>query len=536
MTTTKSAYGLEHHGIRNPDTVYWTLHTPVLYEHAIRRREGRVAHLGPLVVRTGQYTGRSPKDKFVVKEPSSEAHVAWGKVNQPMDEASFNSLHRRLMAYLQARELYVQDCFVGADANYRMAVRVITETAWHSLFARDMFIQATEAELAAFLPEFTVIQAPNFHAIPELDGTNSEVFIAVHFGKRLVIIGGTQYAGEIKKSIFSAMNYLLPFRNVLPMHCSANYGNGPDDVAIFFGLSGTGKTTLSTDPARTLIGDDEHGWSDSGVFNMEGGCYAKTIRLSASAEPDIYEATRKFGTILENVGYNPDTGRIDLNDDSLTENTRAAYPISHIPRATRIGLGGHPTNIIMLTADAFGVLPPIAKLTAEQAMYHFLSGYTAKVAGTEKGVTEPQATFSACFGEPFMVLAPIAYAKLLGEKIAQHQVDVWLVNTGWSGGPYGVGKRMNIGHTRAMINAALAGELRNIPTRHDARFNLDVPLSCPGIPGDVLDPRSTWRDPAAYDAQAQKLAEMFVNNFARFAGQVPVEIAAAGPQPQAVTA
>ena len=534
MATTRSSYGLENHGIRNPDTIYWTLHTPVLYEHAIRRREARLAHLGPMVVRTGQYTGRSPKDKFVVREPSSEAHVAWGKVNQPMTEASFDNLHRRLMAYLQARELYVQDCYVGADAEYRMPVRVITETAWHSLFARNMFIQAKDEELRNFVPDFTVIQAPNFHAIPELDGTLSEVFIVVHFGRRLVIIGGTQYAGEIKKSIFSAMNYLLPFRNVLPMHCSANYGAN-EDVAIFFGLSGTGKTTLSTDPTRTLIGDDEHGWSDNGVFNMEGGCYAKTIKLSASAEPDIYEATRKFGTILENVGYDPDTGRVDLDDGSLTENTRAAYPISHIPRATRTGVAGHPTNIIMLTADAFGVLPPIARLTPEQAMYHFLSGYTAKVAGTEKGVTEPQATFSACFGEPFMVLSPTEYAKLLGDRIAQNQVDVWLVNTGWSGGPYGVGKRMNIGYTRAMIHAALDGTLRNVATRHDAVFNLAVPISCPDVPQEVLDPRSTWSDPAAYDVQAAKLAEMFRKNFQRFAHEVPAELAAAGPNPVGAT-
>jgi phosphoenolpyruvate carboxykinase (ATP) len=532
---TSSAYGLENHGIRHTDTIFWTLHTPVLYEHAINRREGRIAHLGPLVVRTGQHTGRSPKDKFVVKESSSQDHVAWGKVNQPMSEESFDNLHRRLMAYLQSRELYVQDCFVGADHEYRMPVRVITETAWHSLFARNMFIQATEEELLTHVPEFTVIQAPNFHAIPELDGTRSEVFIAVHFGKRMVIIGGTQYAGEIKKSVFSAMNYFLPLRNVLPMHCSANYG--PEgDVAIFFGLSGTGKTTLSTDPSRTLIGDDEHGWSDNGIFNMEGGCYAKTIKLSASAEPDIYETTRKFGTVLENVAFNPETARIDLNDDSLTENTRAAYPISHIPRATRNGLASHPTNIIMLTADAFGVLPPIAKLTPEQAMYHFLSGYTAKVAGTEKGVTEPQATFSACFGEPFMVHSPIVYAKLLGERIAQHNVDVWLVNTGWSGGPYGVGKRMNIGHTRALIHAALSGTLRNVPTRHDANFNLDVPTSCPDVPSEVLDPRNTWSDPAAYDVQAVKVAEMFRENFNRFAGEVPAELAAAGPSAVAAPA
>jgi phosphoenolpyruvate carboxykinase (ATP) len=529
MAIPHSYYGLEHHGIRNPDHVYWTLPSALLYERAIRRGEARIAHMGPLVVRTGQHTGRSPKDKFVVQDAEHTPHIAFGKVNQPMEPAKYERLHQRLIAYFQGRDLYVQDCFAGADLDYRIPIRIITETAWHSLFARNMFIRATHEELAQHVPEFTVIQAPNFHAAPEEDGTHSEVFIVVNFDAKTVIIGGTQYAGEIKKSIFSVMNYLLPFKNVLPMHCSANYGPG-GDVAIFFGLSGTGKTTLSTDPARTLIGDDEHGWSDNGIFNIEGGCYAKTIRLSALAEPDIYEATRKFGTILENVGYSTDTGRIDLNDDSLTENTRAAYPIGHIPRATRTGLGGHPTNIIMLTADAYGVLPPIARLTPEQAMYHFLSGYTARVAGTEKGVSEPQATFSACFGEPFMVQQPIVYAQLLGERIAKHRADVWLVNTGWSGGPYGVGKRMNIGHTRAMVRAALDGSLREVSTRHDAVFNVDVPVSCPDVPGEVLDPRRTWADPVAYDRQAAKLGELFRRNFARFAGQVPAALAEAGPQ------
>ena len=528
---TASSYGLEKHGIRNTDTIFWTLHTPVLYEHAVIRREGRVAHLGPLVVRTGQHTGRSPKDKFVVTEAGSQPHVAWGKVNQPMSEEHFDNLHHRMMAHLQARELYVQDCYVGADHDYRMPIRIITETAWHSLFARDMFIEATPEELETHVPEFTVIQAPTFHANPAEDGTNSEVVVAIHFGRRMVLIGGTQYAGEIKKSIFSAMNYLLPFRNVLPMHCSANYGDN-GEVAVFFGLSGTGKTTLSTEPNRTLIGDDEHGWSDNGIFNMEGGCYAKTINLSATAEPDIYAATRKFGTILENVAFNPETGRVDLDDALLTENTRAAYPISHIDGASRDGVAGHPTDIIMLTADAFGVLPPIAKLTPAQAMYHFLSGYTAKVAGTEKGVTEPQATFSACFGEPFMVQSPTVYAKLLGEKIAKHEVNVWLVNTGWSGGPYGVGKRMNIAHTRALINAVLDGTLKEVPMRHDSTFNLAVPTQCPNVPSKLLDPRSTWADPAAYDAQAEKVAEMFRKNFKRFEGEVAAEIVAAGPQPQ----
>jgi phosphoenolpyruvate carboxykinase (ATP) len=529
MATPPNGYGLEYHGIHNPGKVHWTQHTLALYEHVTQRREGHIAHLGPLVVYTGQYTGRSPKDRFIVKEPTTEAHVAWGNINQPISEATFDNIYRRLLGYLQSRELFVQDCFVGADPQYRMPVRVIHESAWHSLFVRNLFIQATHAELQDFTPEFTLIQAPFFETVPELDGTRSEVFVGMNLGRKLVIICGTQYAGDSKKAIFSALNYLLPFRHVLPMHCSANYGTD-GDVALFFGLSGTGKTTLSTDPERTLIGDDEHGWSDNGVFNIEGGCYAKTIRLSPKAEPEIYAATRKFGTILENVGYDPATGRVDLDDDSVTENTRAAYPIAYIERATRTGMGGHPTNIMMLAADAFGVRPPVAKLTLAQAMYHFLSGYTAKVAGTEKGVTDPEATFSACFGEPVMVLPPIEYARLLGERITQHNVDVWLINTGWSGGPYGVGQRMDIAHTRAIVRAVLSGSLRQVPTRHAALFNLEVPLSCPGVPSEALDPRSTWADSAKYDQYAVKLAEMFQANFSRFVSQVPPEVVAAGPQ------
>jgi len=527
--TPHSHFGLDQHGIQNVNAVYWNLSTPMLYEEAIRRREGRMAHLGPLVVRTGQHTGRSPNDKFIVKEPSSASQIWWGKVNRPMEPANFEALQRRLLAYLQGRDLFVQDCFAGADRQYRLPIRVITETAWHSLFARDMFIQAEPEEPAAHVPQFTVINVPNFHAIPEVDGTRSEVFIALNFEKRLVLIGGTQYAGEIKKSIFTVLNYLLPQQRVLSMHCSANIG--PDgDVAVFFGLSGTGKTTLSADPSRILIGDDEHGWSDRGVFNFEGGCYAKVIRLSPTAEPEIYETTRRFGTILENVAFDSATGRLDLDDDSLTENTRAAYPISHIPNATRDGLGGHPFTIIMLTADAFGVLPPIARLTPAQAMYHFLSGYTAKVAGTEKGVTEPSATFSACFGAPFMALAPAVYADLLGEKIAQHNVNVWLVNTGWSGGPYGVGQRMKIAYTRAMVHAALDGALGDVPTTPDPIFGVAVPNSCPGVPTEVLNPRNTWADKAAYDAQARKLAGMFGENFTIFADQVSPEVRGAGPR------
>lgn len=525
----QSQYGLENHGIHNVNAVHWNLSTPLLYEEAIRRREGRLAHLGPLVVRTGQHTGRSPNDKFVVREPSSADKVWWGKVNRAMEPANFETLHRRLLAYLQGKDLFVQDCFAGADPQYRLPIRIITETAWHSLFARDMFIQAKPEELATHTPQFTVLNAPGFHADPEVDGTHSEVFIVIHFGQKLVLIGGTQYAGEIKKSIFTILNYMLPQQHVMSMHCSANIGPG-GDVAIFFGLSGTGKTTLSADPKRTLIGDDEHGWSDRGVFNFEGGCYAKVIRLSPQAEPEIYETTRRFGTILENVAFDSATGRLNLDDDSLTENTRAAYPISHIPNATRDGLGGHPQNIIMLTADAFGVLPPMAKLTPAQAMYHFLSGYTAKVAGTEKGVTEPQATFSTCFGAPFMALSPTVYANLLGEKIAQHQVNVWLVNTGWSGGPYGVGQRMKIGYTRAMMHAALNGSLTDVPTVPDPIFGVAIPTACPDVPTEVLDPRQTWADPTAYDAQARKLAGMFVENFKSFADQVLDDVRAAGPQ------
>ncbi len=524
-----SPVGLDAVGIRNVNNVYWNLHTPALYEEAIRRHEGMIAHHGPLVVRTGHHTGRSPNDKFTVKEPSSEQYIWWGKVNRPFDPDRFDELHRRMISYLQMKDVFVQDCWAGADPEYRLPVRIITEYAWHSLFARNMFIQATPEELAVHQPEFTVIDCPRFHAIPEADKTNSEVFILVNFAKKLVLIGGTSYAGEIKKSIFTVMNYLLPFKNVMPMHCSANVGpNG--DVALFFGLSGTGKTTLSADASRTLIGDDEHGWSENGVFNFEGGCYAKMIRLSPEAEPEIYSTTRRFGTILENVVVDAVTRRLDLDDDSLTENTRGAYPISHIPNASRTGRAGHPQNIIFLTADAFGVMPPIARLTPEQAMYHFLSGYTAKVAGTEKGVTEPQATFSACFGAPFMAQHPAVYADLLGQKIAQHKVNVWLVNTGWSGGPYGVGQRMKIAYTRAMVNAALNGELDSVEYTTDPVFGLQVPTTCPNVPAEVLTPRNTWSDPAAYDAQAKKLVAMFIENFKQFEDKAAPEIKAAGPR------
>jgi phosphoenolpyruvate carboxykinase (ATP) len=523
-----SQVGLDTQGITNVNHIYWNLATPTLYEEAIRRHEGIMSHLGPLVVRTGQHTGRSPNDKFTVQEPSSAENIWWGKVNRPFDPDRFDALHKRLVSYLQLKDVFVQDCWAGADPDYRMPVRIITEDAWHSLFARNMFIQATPEELASHVPEFTVINCPRFHAIPEVDGTNSVAFVIVNFGQKLVLIGGTSYAGEIKKSIFSVMNYELPFKDVLPMHCSANYGT-EGDTALFFGLSGTGKTTLSADSSRTLIGDDEHGWSSNGIFNFEGGCYAKVIRLSPEAEPEIYQTTRRYGTILENVMIDVETRHLDLDDDTLTENTRAAYPISHIPNATRKKRGGQPLNIIFLTADAFGVMPPISRLTPEQTMYHFLSGYTAKVAGTEKGVTEPQATFSTCFGAPFMTQRPIVYANLLGKKIAEHQVKCWLVNTGWTGGPYGVGHRMKIAHTRAMINAALDGQLNDVEYVVDPIFGVEVPTSCPNVPATVLTPKNTWSNGDAYDQQARKLARMFVENFEQFEAEVSDEVKAAGP-------
>lgn len=528
MEAPRSHYGLENHGIVNVVQVHWNLTTAALYEEAIRRREGLLSHLGPLVVRTGQHTGRSPKDKFVVDDAETHDKVWWGEANQPMAPQHFDRLYHRLLAYLQGKDLFVQDCSVGADPAYRMPIRVITEHAWHSLFARNLFIQVRREDLAMHVPRFTVIHAPGFTAVPEVDGTRSRVFIALNFTRRLVLIGGTSYAGEIKKSVFTVLNFLLPQEQVLSMHCSANAGKD-GDVALFFGLSGTGKTTLSADPERSLIGDDEHGWSDRGVFNFEGGCYAKVIRLSPEAEPQIYQTTRMFGTLLENVAIDPVTRRLDLNDDSLTENTRAAYPLTHIPGSVRSGMGGHPRTILFLSADAFGVLPPIARLTPEQAMYYFLSGYTAKVAGTEKGVKEPQATFSPCFGAPFMALHPTVYARLLGEKISRHRTKVWLVNTGWSGGPFGVGQRIPIAYTRAMVRAALAGLLDDVQYRTHPVLRLEVPQYVPGVPAELLDVRSTWRDPAAYDRQARKLAQMFAANFSRFEQEVPEAVRQAGP-------
>jgi phosphoenolpyruvate carboxykinase (ATP) len=521
--------GLEQAGIEKPGNVHWNLSTSRLYEEAIRRHEGRLAHLGPLVVRTGHYTGRSPRDKFIVREPSSEAKVWWSDINQAMSADAFETLRRRLLAYLEGRDLFVQDCFVGADPAYRRPIRVITETAWHSLFAHDLFIRGDRDALRDHHPEFTVLHAPHFHAVPGIDGTRSEAFVVIHLGERLVLIGGTAYAGEMKKAMFTVMNYLLPQQGVLTLHSAANRSDR-GDVAVFFGLSGTGKTTLSTDPTRLLIGDDELGWSERGVFNLEGGCYAKVIRLSLTAEPEIFEATRRFGTILENVGFDPATGRVDLDDASLAENSRAAYPITHIPRIAPDSMGGHPKHVVMLTADAFGVLPPISRLTPAQAMYHFLSGYTAKVAGTERGVTQPKATFSACFGAPFLALPPAVYARLLGERITKHKVSVWLVNTGWTGGPHGVGHRIPIAATRAMLHAALAGKLDGAATREDATFKLAVPTACLEVDPQLLDPRGTWADKAAYDTQARTLASMFVRNFELYARDVPADVVASGPR------
>ncbi|MHC1728975.1 MAG: phosphoenolpyruvate carboxykinase (ATP) [Syntrophobacteraceae bacterium] len=525
-------YQLDHVNLYHLRNVYWNRSTPELYELAIRRHEGQMAHLGPLVVTMGQHTGRAAKDKYIVDEPATTNDIWWGKVNVKYPEVRFNTLHKRMAAYLRGKTVFVQDCFAGADTRHRQAVRVVTEYAWHNLFARNMFIQLPRdpAQIKAFIPDFTVLHCPNFHADPEEDHTRSGTFVALHLGRKLVLIGGTAYAGEIKKSIFTALNFLLPARHVLSMHCSANVNkNNPDDLAIFFGLSGTGKTTLSADPNRLLIGDDEHGWSDSGIFNFEGGCYAKVIHLSRESEPEIYECTRRFGTILENVTMQPAVRRLDLNDDSLTENTRASYPLSHLPNIAPSRMGGHPRNIFMLTADAFGVLPPIARLTEDQAMYHFISGYTAKVAGTEKGVKEPTATFSACFGAPFMVRHPSVYAQMLAENIKQHRVNCWLVNTGWTGGPYGVGSRMKIELTRSLLNAALNGSLEKAQMRRDPVFGFLVPTEGPGIPSETLDTRKTWSNPSDYDVQARKLCVLFQENFEQFKDQSPSRIQAAGP-------
>jgi len=521
---------LEKLGLKNLGNVYWNPTTAQLYEQIVRRREGVLAHLGPIVVRTGHHTGRSPNDRFFVKDDVSRDILWWGPGNLPIDESKFETLRRRLQAYIQGKDIFIQDCYAGADPQYRLPIRVITETAWHNLFARNMFRRIKDTrELVNHHPEFSIINMPHFHAYPDADGTSSEAFIIISFREKIVLIGGTAYAGEIKKSIFTIKNALLPQKNVLPMHCSANIG--PDgDTALFFGLSGTGKTTLSADQNRLLIGDDEHGWSENGIFNFEGGCYAKVIRLSAENEPDIYQTTRRFGTILENVAYDEDSRRIDLDDNSLTENTRAAYPISHIASAVREGRGDHPKNVVMLTLDAFGVLPPISKLTPEQAGYQFLSGYTAKVAGTEVGISEPKATFSTCFGAPFMALPAQIYSKLLRKKIKKYGANCWLINTGWTGGPHGEGQRMSLPHTRAMVRAALSGQLNNVPYETDPIFGMHVPQACPDVPPEILNPRNTWKNKDAYDEKARDLAARFHENFKRFGtDDVPDEIKNAGP-------
>ncbi len=521
---------IEELGFKNVGSIFWNASTPHLYEEIVRRREGQITHLGPIVVRTGHHTGRSPDDKFIVEEPSSADNIWWGNVNKGMKEEKFMSLFYRLQAYFQNKDMFVQDCYAGASPEYRIPIRVITETAWQNLFARNMFIQIKDkSEVEKHQPEFTVIDVPRFHAVPELDGTSSEAFILLHLGKKLVLIGGTSYAGELKKSIFTILNYVFPRESVLSMHCSANVGE-KNDAAIFFGLSGTGKTTLSADPKRRLIGDDEHGWSDKGLFNFEGGCYAKMIRLSKEAEPEIYECSRRFGTVLENVSLDSNSRRLDLNDASLTENTRAAYPLSHIPSAIREGFCGHPKNVIMLTCDAFGVLPPLSKLTPEQAVFHFLSGYTAKVAGTEDGITEPEATFSACFGAPFMALPPTLYAKLLLERIQTHKVSCWLLNTGWNGDPYGKGDRIKISYSRALIDGILDGSLDKGEFERDPVFGIMIPKTCAGVPPETLNPRDSTSDREKYEERARKLALDFKENFKQFENDVSSDILDVMPQ------
>jgi len=509
------------------DKVHRNLFPAPLTEAALRRGEAELAAGGSLVAETGKRTGRSPKDKFTIKDALTENKVAWGSANQPFPPDKFDALYERVLDYLKGKELFVQDLFSGADPKYRLPIQVINEYAWHNLFVRQLFIRPAAEELKTHQPEFTILSAPGFQADPQRDGTNSEVFVLINFSKKLALIGGTEYAGEMKKSIFGVMNFILPERNVFPMHCSANIG--ADGVsALFFGLSGTGKTTLSADPGRRLIGDDEHGWSATGVFNFEGGCYAKCIRLSAENEPQIYNALH-FGSVLENVVLDPVTRIPDYDDDTKTENTRAAYPVEYIHNAVIPGFGGHPKNLVFLTADAFGVLPPVSKLTPEQAMYHFMSGYTAKVAGTEAGVTEPQATFSTCFGAPFMPLPPKVYAEMLGRRLRQHNAQCWLVNTGWQGGPYGIGKRMSLPYTRAMVDALVEGKLANVEFEIEAAFGLSIPKSCPGVPPELLNPRNSWQDKAAYDKMAADLSARFAKNFEQF--DASPEVKAAGPKP-----
>ncbi len=526
-----SDFKLSNHGLEHLDRVYWNLPDSALIEEAVFRNEGHLVRGGAFLVNTGKWSARAAADKYIVREPENEDRIWWGEYNRPASQGSFNSVLGRLQAFLQGEEVWVQDCYVGADPEYRMPIRIITTKAWHSLFARNMFITIpNQDELKRHVPEFTVIAAPSFKVDPRVDGTRTDTAIMLNFAARLGLIANTGYGGEIKKSVFTIMNYLMPLRGVMAMHCSANVG-AEGDVALFFGLSGTGKTTLSADPKRNLIGDDEHGWSDDGVFNFEGGCYAKVIRLSAEHEPQIYATTHQFGTILENVVWDPASRRIDLDDDRNTENTRASYPIGMIPNVIQDGyVHTHPRNVIFLTCDASGVLPPIARLNPEQAMYHFISGYTSKIAGTEIGLgIEPQITFSACFGAPFMVHHPFFYAKLLSEKMQMHDCACWLVNTGWVGGRFGVGKRISIRHTRNLLNAALDGELASVKYRKDKLFGFEVPLSCPGVPEDVLEPSNAWGNKDEYWKTYDGLAARYIENFKLYMEGCPPEVAAAGP-------
>ena len=508
--------------------VHHNLSVPSLVELIISRKEGVLSSTGALSIKTGKFTGRSPDDKYIVDDEVTHDTVDWGKVNHPISEENFDRIFRRMKKHVEDKEFFIFDGFVGADPENRLPIRTINNRAWHNLFARQLFIRPSQEELKNYEPEFTLLSCDDFATIPEEEGTRSKTFIIINFKKKIVLIGSTSYAGEIKKAIFSIMNYILPRKSVFPMHCSANVG-ADGDTALFFGLSGTGKTTLSADPERRLVGDDEHGWSDNGIFNFEGGCYAKCINLKKEEEPQIWNAIR-FGSVMENVVMRGDGSREpDFDDGSLTENTRVAYPLDYIDNAVIPSVAGHPQVIVFLTADAFGVMPPIAKLTKEGAMYHFMSGYTSKLAGTERGITEPKETFSHCFGAPFMPLHASQYAKMLGKKITEHGTRVYLINTGWTGGPYGVGKRMNLTYTRAMVTAALNGEINKLPVKHHDIFNLDMPTSCPGVPDDVLDPRNTWSDKDRYDAAAKRLAALFVKNFEKF-GSVQKEIIDAGPK------
>lgn len=534
---TSANFGVENHGFFNTGDQYWNLSSGALIEEALKRNEALLSVDGALIANTGKHTGRSPNDKFVVKHPdiADSDEIWWGKINQAIAPDIFERIYQKMLAYFQGRDLFIQDMQAGAHPEFSMPIRVITEKAWHNLFSRNLFIPIALSKIANAKPQFTVIQSEAFLADERIDGTASETFIIVDFERRVVLIGGTGYAGEIKKSIFTVMNYILPKKGVLSMHCSANVGQS-GDVALFFGLSGTGKTTLSSDPERKLIGDDEHGWSDHGIFNFEGGCYAKTIRLNQKLEPLIWAATHRFGAVLENVDFDPVSRIVNFDSEKLTENTRGAYPLSYIPNQIKEGYAGHPSNIFFLMADAFGVMPPIARLTHEQAMYYFLSGYTSKLAGTEKGLgKEPEATFSTCFGAPFLPLHPHRYADLLGQKLASHKVNVWLINTGWTGGPYGVGNRIKLPYTRAMIHAALNHLLDDVPYRRDPYFGLWIPETCPGVPNQVLEPQTTWDEPGEYQRLAKILIQKFVANCSQFAGKVSKEVMATGPQTEIST-